>query len=313
MVRRICALSALAGLACLAAHVPVFAQAQAFRAQSDLVVLQVAVHDRHSAPVVALTAADFLVSEDRAPQEVSLFVSEDRPVAVGLAVDNSMSMFNKREEVIAAAEAFARSSNRQDSIFTVNFNERVSFGLPAGWPFTSDLQILHDALKTIMAQGQTAMYDGIAAGLDHLNESPLDQKALIVVSDGKDNRSHLSFDDVFARALRSNAVIYAVGIFDDVEGGDRKALRRLADATGGLAFFPEKVPEITAALDRISVDLRHRYTIGYVSTNTRRDGTFRKVNVVALDRSTRKPLDVRVRSGYVAYSSFIASNDRADH
>jgi Ca-activated chloride channel family protein len=279
---------------------PAALAAQAFRAQSDLVVLQIAVHDRHAAPVADLTASDFRIFEDQVPQAVGFFVSEDRPVAVGLAVDNSMSMFNKREEVIAAADAFARSSNRQDSIFTVNFNERVSFGLPAQWPFTSDLEMLHRALLTIAAQGQTAMYDGIAAALDHLNESSLDQKVLVVVSDGKDNRSHLTFNDVLERALRSNAVIYTVGIFDDLEGGDARALRRLADTTGGFAFFPQKVPEIGTALDRISVDIRHRYTLGYVSTNARRDGTFRKIKVMALDHSTRKPLDVRVRSGYVA-------------
>ncbi len=298
MVRRSVSLATIIGLAGLVTQHAVLAQT--FRGQSDLVVLQVAVHDRHSAPVGDLTAADFQVFEDQVPQEVRFFVSEDRPVAVGLVVDNSMSMFNKREEVIAAAEAFARSSNRQDEIFTVNFNERVSFGLPSQIPFTSDLAVLARALLTITAGGQTAMYDGIAAGLDHLNESALDQKVLIVVSDGKDNRSHLDFGNVLERAMRSNAVIYSVGIFDDVEGGDRKALRQLADTTGGLAFFPGKVPDIATALDRISIDIRHRYTLGYVSTNSRRDGTFRKIKVVALDRATRKPLDVRVRSGYVA-------------
>jgi VWFA-related protein len=288
----------LAGAAALAA--PLVLTAQTFRAQSDLVVLQVAVHDRHAAPVADLTAGEFRVTEDQVPQDVRFFVSEDRPVAVGLAVDNSMSMFNKREEVIAAADAFAKSSNRGDSIFTLNFNDRISFGLPDDLPFTSDLPMVHRALSTIVSVGQTAMYDGIAAGLDHLNDSPLDQKVLIVVSDGKDNRSRLSFAEVLDRALRSNAVIYVVGIFDDFEGGDPKALRRLADMTGGFAYFPEKVPDIAAALARISVDIRHRYTIGYVSSNTRRDGAFRKIKVVALERTTRKPLDVRVRLGYVA-------------
>src|SRR5439155_3296038 len=109
-----------------------------------------------------------------------------------------------------AAEAFARSSNRQDALFTVNFNEHVTLGLPSKVDFTSDLDVLHEALNTIAAAGQTAMYDGIAAALDHVNDNPLDQKVLIVVSDGTDNRSHLTFQDVLERAFRSNAAIYAV-------------------------------------------------------------------------------------------------------
>src|SRR5438309_3064084 len=109
--------------------------AQAFRAQSDLVVLQVAVHDRHAAPVSNLAETDFRIAEDRAPQDIRFFVSEDRPVAVGLVVDNSMSMWNKRREVVAAAEAFAHSSNPHDAMFLVNFNEEVSFGLPSGMAF----------------------------------------------------------------------------------------------------------------------------------------------------------------------------------
>jgi Ca-activated chloride channel family protein len=271
-----------------------------FRAQSDLVVLQVAVHDRRAAAVTGLPREAFLVYEDDTPQDIRFILNEDRPVAVGLVVDNSLSMSTKRQEVIASAEAFARSSNPSDELFTVNFNERVWFGLPEGTPFTSDLSVLHDALLRLSAIGKTAMYDGLAAALDHVNTSALDQKVLIVVSDGGDNQSRLDFNGIQERALRSNAVIYSVGIFDDaVGGGDRKALQRLADSTGGVAFFPTQVREIGDALNRIARDIRHRYTIGYVSTNTRRDGIFRKIKVIAVDQKTHRPLQVKVRTGYL--------------
>jgi VWFA-related protein len=201
MIRKTCvaaaAFLAVVGAAAFGARVI----AQTFKAQSDLVVLQVAVHDRHSAAVPSLPREAFLVYEDAAPQDIRFFLNEDRSVAVGLVVDNSISMSPKRREVIAAAEAFARSSNPDDKLFTVNFNERVWFGLPEGVPFTSDLSVLHDALQRISARGRTAMYDGLAAALDHVNTSELDQKVLIVVSDGGDNESRLDFNGLFtARA-----------------------------------------------------------------------------------------------------------------
>lgn len=275
--------------------------AQTFHAQSDLVVLQVAVHDRHSAAVEGLPRDAFAVYEDQTPQEIRFFLNEDRPVAVGLVVDNSISMASRRHDVIGGVDAFARSSNRDDSLFIVNFNEHVWFGLPDGMAFTSDRAVLHDALQGISARGRTAMYDGLAVALEHVNTSPLDQKVLILVSDGGDNESRLDFDGLLQRALRSNAMIYAIGIFDDAtRGGDRKALRRLADGTGGVAYFPDKAAQIGETLDRIARDIRHRYTIGYVSTNSRRDGSFRKVKVTAVDQQTHRPLQVQVRTGYLA-------------
>jgi VWFA-related protein len=286
--------------AALASVPTLIVSAQVFRAQSDLVVLQVAVQDKHEHLVSNLTQPAFQVLEDRIPQEVRFFLTEDRPAAVGLVVDNSTSMINKRDDVVMAANAFADSSNRQDALFLIDFDERVSFALPPSQRFTSDLELFHEAVGTIGAHGQTALYDAIAAALERVNESELDQKALVIVSDGNDNRSARSFQDVLERALRSNVVIYAVGIYDPVEGADRKVLKKLADATGGLVFFPERPRDIGAVLDRISTDIRHRYTLGYVSTNTRHDGRFREVQVVALDPASHRPLKVRVRSGYLA-------------
>lgn len=275
------------------------ASRQSFRAKSDLVVLQAVVLDRHAVVVSDLTQEDFRVYEDSAPQAIRFFVSEDRPVAVGLVVDNSLSMMNKRGEVIAAADAFARSSNPGDALFTVNFNEGVSFGLPPSTPFTSDLAVLHDALSQIQTRGKTAMYDAIAAALDHVAAGPIEDRVLIVVSDGGDNASRIDFKGVLERVQRSNAVIYAVGIVDDLAADiDRHALRRLAEATGGLALFPEKLRQVGPTLDRIAHDIRHRYTIGYVAENPRRDAGFRNVRIVAFDHKTHKPLLVRSRTGY---------------
>src|SRR5262245_25351153 len=156
------------------------AQTPTFRASSDLVVLQVAVHDRHGAPVDHLTPAEFRVREGNALQEIRFFLSEDRPAAIGLVVDNSTSMQPKRREGVEAADAFARSGRPDDQLFLVNFNELVTFGLPEGMAFTSDPDVLLGALGGIGARGQTAMFDGIVAGLSRVGESPLDRKVLVV-------------------------------------------------------------------------------------------------------------------------------------
>jgi VWFA-related protein len=250
-----------------------------------------------------LTSAAFHIFEDEAPQTIQFFVSEDRPVAIGLVVDNSTSMYNKRDAVIEAAAAFADSSNRDDQLFLVNFNEHVTYGLPEDLPFTSDLGVLRQALQTIGARGQTALYDAVSVALDHLTQSKLDQRVLIVVSDGGDNRSRLSFDEVLGRALRSNVVIYTVGLVDvDQDSGNKKALTRLADATGGFALFPAKLAEVRTVLQQISIDVRHRYTIGYISTNPRHDGTFRQVRVTAIDPIRHAALQAKARPGYLASS-----------
>jgi Ca-activated chloride channel homolog len=272
---------------------------QTFRAHSDLVVLHTVVSDRRAAAVPGLTRDDFRVFEDDIAQEIRFFVSDDRPVAVGLVLDNSLTMFSKRNELIAAADAFARSCNPADALFTVNFNEAVSFGLPPDIPFTSDLPVLRQALSTITSRGKTALYDAVAAALEHVARAPLEDKVLIVVSDGGDNASALDFKGLLDRAHRSNVVIYAVGVFDNLaQDTDRHGLERIARATGGLALFPEALKDVGSTFARIARDIRQRYMIGYVPSNPRTDAGFRNVRVMAYDRKSRKPLQVQYRPGY---------------
>jgi VWFA-related protein len=298
MLNRVRIALSLAALACVAGSSTSIAQV--FRAASDLVVLQVAVHNNKEEPVADLTKAEFRVWEDGVPQEVRFFESWDQPVAIGLVVDNSASMMPKRKEVVEGAHAFVRGSNPDDHVFTINFNERVSFGLPEGMLFSSDPAVLHRAVSTIGTSGQTALYDAVSVGLERVVLSSLDQRVLVVISDGTDNRSRTQYKDLLQRAMRANTVIYAVGIFDPIDGGNRKALRELASTTGGIAFFPEKLDEVRTVLDRICLDVRHRYTIGYVSTNHKRDGAIRKIKVSAVDRERRRALDARARTSYLA-------------
>jgi len=172
-----------------------------------LVILPVTVTNRKGEFVPNLALTNFQVFEAGHPQQITLFHPEDVPVTVGLVVDNSGSMGAKRSEVVAASLAFVRSSNPGDEMFVVNFNQRVSVDLPPSLPFTSDLEQLRGALSTNRSVGNTALYDGIAVALEHLKAGSRERKALIVVTDGGDNASHMKFQELLKTAQSSNAII----------------------------------------------------------------------------------------------------------
>jgi VWFA-related protein len=265
-----------------------------------MVVLTATVRNHKGTPVSGLDKNDFQVYEDGVPQQIKYFSHEDIPVTVGLVVDNSGSMRPKRPEVIAAALAFVHSSNPQDQMFVVNFNEHVSFGLPGSTPFTDQAEPLRVALSRINADGQTALYDAVAAALEHLKAGNRDKKVLIVISDGADNVSKHNLAQIMDMAARSDAIIYTVGLFDpDDPDKNPRVLKQLAKATGGEAFLPESLEEVVPICERIAHDIRNQYTIAYVPTNGNQDGTFRAIQMKS-EAPGRGRLVVRTRTGYNA-------------
>jgi Ca-activated chloride channel family protein len=269
----------------------------------NMVVLRATAQDHKNILVSGLDKDDFQIYEDGALQQIKQFSHEDIPVTVGLVVDNSGSMRPKRPDVVAAALAFARSSNPQDQMFVVNFNERVSFGLPDSMPFTDNMAQLEMALSRIAADGQTALYDAVAAALEQLKKGTRDKKVLIVVSDGGDNASKHSLSQTVAMAEQSDAIIYSIGIFDEQDADQRPhVLKRFAKDTGGEAFLPESLKDIVPICERIAHDIRNQYTLAYVPTNRKRDGTYRVIQVKA-SAPGRGRLSVRTRTGYFAPSA----------
>jgi VWFA-related protein len=266
----------------------------------NMVVLHATVLDRRNALVSGLGEEDFQILEDGALQQMKHFSHEDVPVTVGLVIDNSGSMGHRRSEVIAAALAFARSSNPKDQMFVVNFNEKVSFALPDKTPFTSNVSQLEVALSRVAASGQTALYDAIDAALNHLSKGDCDKKILVIVSDGGDNASKHKLEPVLAKAKRSDAIIYTIGIFDE-QDDDRnpRVLKRFAEATGGETFLPKTVKEVVPICERIARDIRSQYTLAYVPTNKSQDGSYRVVQVRA-GAAGQSRLSVRTRGGYFA-------------
>ncbi len=284
------------------------------RVDVDVVVLHATAQDRKKILVSGLDKDNFQVYEDGVLQPIKYFSHEDVPVTVGLVVDNSGSMRPKRREVIAAALAFARSSNPQDQMFVVNFNERVSLGLPSNIAFTDQAGQLQVALSSVAADGETALYDAIAVALEHLKKGERDKKVLIVVSDGGDNASKHKLAEIVAMVGQPDAIIYTIGIFDD-QDADRNpgTLKRLAKDTGGEAFLPESLKDVVPICEQIARDIRNQYTIAYVPTNRERNGKYRVVQVKASSRD-RGRLSVRTRAGYFAPSPLPSASPRAtDH
>jgi VWFA-related protein len=271
-----------------------------FSVNLDLVVLHAAVCDRKGRLVSGLRQENFQLFEDGAPQTIRFFQHEDVPVAVGLIVDNSGSMGRKRKDVTAAALAFVRSSNPQDQMFVVNFNELAALGLPTTELFSANAADLEYALNGIPAIGKTALYDAIEAGLAHLKKATLDKKVLIVISDGGDNASHHTLAQALESAGRSDAIIYTIGLFDEYDM-DRNpgVLKKIARITGGEAFLPTQTSQVVSICERIARDIRTQYTIGYVSSHQQLDNAYRTIHVRATGPHGQELL-VRTRAGYVA-------------
>ena len=266
--------------------------------RTDLVALPVSVTNGRGDFVSGLTVANFNVLEDGRPQKVEFFEQENTPLTVGLIVDHSGSMAPKLRDVAAAVLAFAHSSNHDDEMFVVDFDDSVSVELLHGKPFTSDPEELSEAVAAVSARGQTALYDAIAEGFVHLKLGQWNKRALLIVSDGGDNISRNTFNQVLAMARSSHAVIYAIGLLS--ESGQEEnpgILRRLCRDTGGIAFFPAKDTSIEATMNQIARDLRGQYMLGYVPPANPGSAEFHKVDV-KVSASGRGTLHVRSRTGY---------------
>lgn len=265
------------------------------------VILHATVREGKARFVGDLQKDDFEVLENGVRQEIISFSREDLPVATGILVDNSRSMMNKQSEVVAAAKAFVRASNPNDDIFVLHFNERLTYGLPANIPFTSDHALLAEALDRTQLDGRTALYDGIIEALNHLKKSKLTKKALFVISDGGDNVSRHKAEDAIREADVSGALFYAIGIYDEMDGDAKPSvLHSLAQNTGGEAYFPKQVAEVRKLCETIARDLRSQYMISYAPRESSAAGDdYRKIRVRVKDPQGRK-LIVRTRTGYYA-------------
>jgi VWFA-related protein len=251
----------------------------------------------------------FTVFEDGKPQSIISFHHVDIPVAMGIVIDNSGSMREKRAKVNQAALNLVRSSNPQDEVFIVNFNDEQYLDQD----FTHDLRKLKEALEKIDARGGTALYDAVVASGDHLKQNArLEKKVIFLVTDGEDNASSETLEQAVRQLQQEGGPsVYAIGILGDEDHPKRakKALQIISDRTGGIAFFPKTLDEVDAISRTIANDIRNQYAIGYKPASPKKAGEFRQIRVEAKAKGHGK-LVVRTKTGYYAGAEAAAASTK---
>jgi VWFA-related protein len=264
----------------------------------DEVVLHATVVDDKQRMVMNLDKSAFNVFEDGKQQNITSFRREDIPVAMGIVIDNSGSMREKRDKVNKAAINLVKSSNPQDEVFIVNFNDEYYLDQD----FTNDLSKMREALEKVDTRGGTALYDAVVASSDHLKKNArLEKRVLFVVTDGEDNESQESLEQAIRRLQEENGpTVYTIGLLGDEKARRaRKALQFISEKTGGIAFFPRTLDQVDEISRQIAHDIRSQYTLGYKPTNPKSTGGYRAIKVEAKAKGYGK-LTVRTKSGYYA-------------
>ena len=284
-----------------------------FRSDTRIVVLHTTVVDKSGHLVTTLPQTAFTVYENGVTQPIRGFKREDVPVSMGLVVDNSGSMRDKRSKVETAALGLVKASNKDDEVFVVNFNDEAFLDNPHGKDFTSDVKEMEEALTRIDSRGGTAMRDAIRMSIDHLKEkAKKDKKVLVVVTDGNDNSSTINLENLVKAAQQSEVILYAIGILSEEERREAKraerALGELAQATGGEAFFPKSIDEVERLAQQVARDIRNQYTIQYSPTNQTMDGSFRQIKVAV--NAPGRPV-ARTRTGYYATEKGVQQQNKA--
>lgn len=269
-----------------------------FRADTRLVVLHASVVDKSGKLVTNLPQNAFKVFENGAEQSIKIFKREDVPVSMGILIDDSGSMRDKRAKVAAAALALVKASNPQDEVFIVNFNDEAYLDQP----FTNDIKKLQDALQRIDSRGGTAMRDAISMSIDYMKDkAKKDKKVILVVTDGNDTASMETLEKLVAKARQSEVLIYAIGILGEEEPRESKkaqrALKALTEASGGMVYYPKQLPDVEKMSLDIAHEIRNQYIIAYTPALQALDGSFRQIKVTV--NGPGRPV-VRTRNGYYA-------------
>ena len=277
-------------------------QGSTIKVQVNLVVLHTTVLDDRGRFADGLKQENFRVLEDKVEQKLSVFKREDLPVSMGLVIDNSGSMRDKRPRVNEAAITLVENSNPQDEAFVVNFND--DFYLDLDKDFTNSVPELKEALERIDSRGSTALYDAIIGSIDHLKKASKDKHVLLVVTDGEDNTSRNSLEKTIREIQKTDTVIYTIGLLSQESKKNakraKKALEEISLASGGLSYFPENVDDVHNICQQVAHDIRNQYTLAYYPSNSKRDGTFRAVQVEVIPPRGRGKLVARTRNGYYA-------------
>jgi Ca-activated chloride channel family protein len=279
-------------------------QATPLQVDVNLVVVNVTVTDPFDRIVTGLDQDNFQVYDEKVEQKIVAFSTEDAPISVGLIFDCSGSMGDKIQKSKEAALQFFKTSNPQDEFMLVSFSDQPD--LISG--FTAKYENLQERLITVKSGGRTALLDAIYLGLSEMKKATTNRRALLVISDGGDNHSRYNENDIKRAVKESDVQIYAVGIFEPLasragspeEAGGPGLLAEVAEASGGRLFSVENTNELPDIAEKISIELRNQYVLGYKPSNLIRDGRWRRIRVKLNPPKGLPPLQVYSRTGYYA-------------
>jgi Ca-activated chloride channel homolog len=264
----------------------------------DLTEVHVNVVDDKDRPVGNLKKENFRIFEDRTEQKITVFKHEDAPVSLGLVIDNSRSIEPRKKRLDAAALSFVRKGNPEDETFIVHFDDTARLARD----FTDSIPALEETLASVKPYGQTAIYDALILALEHMEHSKHMKRAVLLITDGVDNSSKHTLSEAVEATKRSRVAVYTVGLLS-VSGGQKAedSLIRIAEVSGGHAYFPNNEDEARMYMERVARDLREQYTLGYFPTNANRNGGWRSVRVEVLPPPGLPPnikLTANYRHGY---------------
>lgn len=289
---------AAAVVAAAAAAATCFAQDDVIRVETRLVVLHASVADKSGKLLTDLPRGSFKVLENNIEQKIKDFKREDIPVSLGIIIDDSGSMINKRQKVAAAALALVKASNPKDEVFIVNFNDTAYLDVP----FTNSIEKLEEGLARIESRGGTAMRDAISMSIDYMKkEAKLDKKVLLVITDGDDTASSETLERLVAKCQRSEVLVYAIGLLTEEEQRRQKAAKRalqtLTLASGGVTFLPKDLGSVEQLALEVAHEIRNQYTITYSPSLQDLDGSFRTIKLLVTAKGNPT---ARTRTGYYA-------------
>jgi VWFA-related protein len=269
-----------------------------FTVGTRLVLLPISVADKSGKLITDLPQKAFKVFENGIEQPIKLFRREDVPISLGIIIDNSGSMREKRQKVETASMDLVKASNPQDEVFIVNFNDDAFLDVP----FTSDIKKMEEGVARIDSRGGTAMRDAISMSIDYLKkEGKKSKKVLLVITDGNDNASTISLEKLVSRAQQNEILVYAIGLLNEEERREAKlaerALNAISRESGGLSFYPKGVADVDQLTLQVAHEIRNQYTIAYSPTVQEMDGSFRQIKVTV--NGPGRPI-VRTRTGYYA-------------
>lgn len=270
---------------------------------TDLISLNVSVTDSYGRAVTGLDRSAFTIFDDKVPQTISFFSDEDRPASIAVIFDTSGSMSGGK--IARAKEAlahFIQTGHDRDEYFLIDFDSQARLLLDS----TRDGDALFRKLTYVQPRGNTALYDAVYLGIERVLRGAYPKRAILLISDGEDNHSRFSFNELRRSLKESDVIIYAIGVAESFlprKGGlnGRETLEELASVSGGKAFFPSGGAKMIEAFERIALELRHLYSIGYRPTSLTRNGEWHRLKVKVAPKVGSPRLFVRSREGYYAF------------